>query len=59
MSDAWVPFEDRPRPPELAEALITVDRMKTLVITHEDDAALGRITAWLMGQMMRAKKDPP
>jgi hypothetical protein len=53
---AWVPFEERPRPVELSRVIITLDRMKKIEIASDDEAAIGNIFAWLMGQVSLARR---
>lgn len=56
----WVPFEERPRPDaDLAGVRLTLDRMQRIFIGHEDEAAIGRIFAWLQGQVALARRAPP
>lgn len=56
MSDPYGP--DRPRPDaDLAKATLTLDWF-TITIDGVDDAALGRIFAWLLAQAMDAKRSP-
>jgi hypothetical protein len=54
----WLPFEDRPRPDaDLAKARLALDRGQRIEITvADDDAAVGRIFAWLMGQVRLARQ---
>jgi len=53
---SWVPFDQRPRPDaDLFRASISVSRMKSIEIMHDDEAAIGRIFAWLMGQIALAR----
>ncbi|HLY79782.1 MAG TPA: hypothetical protein VKQ70_10435 [Caulobacteraceae bacterium] len=55
----WVPFEERPRPDaDLVGARLVYDGMAgTVLIEHPDEGAIGRINAWLMGQMMLARTE--
>jgi hypothetical protein len=54
---AWVPFEERPRPDgDLKGVTIGIDRMKRIEITHPDEAALGRVFAWALGQIRLARR---
>jgi hypothetical protein len=53
----WVPFEDRPRPVELARVVLAVDRMKRIEIVSDDPEAIGVIFAWLLGQAQLARRD--
>jgi hypothetical protein len=53
----WVPFEDRPRPDaDLAHARMALDRGKVIELRGADEDATGRIFAWLMGQVMAARR---
>lgn len=51
----WTPFEKRPRPPQLAEVVITLDRMQRIEISSDDEAAIGDVFAWLVGQVSLAR----
>jgi hypothetical protein len=53
----WTPFEDRPRPPELAQVIVTLDHMERIEIVSHDEKAIGVIFAWLMGQVSLARRD--
>ena len=53
----WTPFEKRPRPPQLAQAVIALDRMKRIEIASDDEEAIGVIFAWLMGQVSLARHE--
>jgi hypothetical protein len=61
----WTPFEDRARPVELSQVTIGLDRMRRIEISSDDEAAIGRIFAWLIGQVSLARgeaadaKKPP
>jgi DNA-binding XRE family transcriptional regulator len=51
----WVPFEERPRPAQLARVKLTIDQMQRIEITTDDDdeeVVIGMVFAWLLGQAM-------
>jgi hypothetical protein len=48
----WTPFEERPRPPQLGELTLVIDRMRRIQIEHDDEAVVGEVFAWLLGQAM-------
>jgi hypothetical protein len=52
----WTPFEDRPRPPELGKVVLALDRMRRIEIISDDEAAIGTIFAWLLGQAQLARR---
>ena len=54
----WTPFEDRPRPPQLGNVMLAVDRMKRIEIVSDDEEAIGLIFAWLLGQAQLARSEP-
>lgn len=53
----WIPFEERPRPPQLSRVKLAITRMERIEIASEDEEAIGLIFAWLLGQMQLAKRD--
>lgn len=56
----WVPFEKRPRPPQLGEARMELQRFDEggVILLHlKDYAAAGNIFAWLQGQMTLARQE--
>jgi hypothetical protein len=54
---AWIPFEDRPRPPELGRVTFTTVHLKRIEIIADDEAAIGAIFAWLLGQAQLARNE--
>lgn len=55
--NVWVPFEERPRPPQLGRVALMLHRMKRIEIASDDEEAIGVIFAWLLGQAQLARKD--
>lgn len=53
----WLPFEERPRPPQLGRCILAVDQMKRIEIVSDDEEAIGVVFAWLLGQASLARKD--
>lgn len=54
----WVPFEDRPRPKALANIRLTYVRECVAITSPDgDEAAIGEINAWLIGQIGLAKRE--
>lgn len=53
----WVPFEERPRPPQLGRVILALDRLQRIEIASDDEEAIGLIFAWLLGQASLARKD--
>lgn len=56
----WTPFEDRPRPPDLGSAQMTLQRLVdegVVVLRFKDYDTAGVIYAWLLGQMTLAKRE--
>jgi hypothetical protein len=52
----WTPFEERPRPPGLSQVLLAVERMQRIEIASDDEAVIGDIFAWLIGQVALARR---
>jgi hypothetical protein len=53
----WTPFEDRPRPVELAQVMVGLHRMRRIEIVSDDEAVIGAIFAWLVGQVSLARRE--
>lgn len=47
----------RPRPRQLGQVFIGVDRMKRIEITSDDEEAIGLIFAWLLAQSVLAQEE--
>lgn len=56
MTDPWIPFEDRPRPPGLGRVLLGLDRVTLITITSENEQDIGEVFAWLFGQAELARR---
>lgn len=54
--NVWVPFEERPRPPQLGRVTITYTA-KRIEIFSQDEKAIGDIMGWLFGQSQLARKE--